>query len=57
MPLAECKTFHSFVSKIFALVFRSDRQGCIERIRETGPEAFAAEMRLAGSYNRPVKRS
>lgn len=57
MPLAECKTFHSFVSKIFAVVFRSDREGCIERIRAIGAEAFAAEMRLEKSYNRPVKRS
>ena len=41
---------------VFQVVFRSDRRGCIERIREVGNEAFAAEMRLSGSYNRPVKR-
>lgn len=56
MPLSECRKFNSFIGKLFGLIFRSDRRGCIERIREIGPEAFAAEMRLAGCYNRPVKQ-
>lgn len=57
MPLPECRKFNSFVGKVFCVIFRSDRRGCIERIREVGPEAFAAEMRKAGCYNRPVKNS
>lgn len=56
MPLSECRKFNSFVGKVFAVVFRSDRRGCVERIREVGCDAFAAEMRLAGSMNRPVKK-
>lgn len=56
MPLDACKKFNSPIGKLFALVFRSDRRGCIERIRAIGAEAFAAEMRQAGCYNRPVKK-
>lgn len=56
MPLADCRKFNSFIGKIFAVVFRSDRRGCIERIRAIGYEAFAAEMRLAGRMNRPVRK-
>ncbi len=56
MPLAACRKFNGFIAKVFAVVFRSDRRGCIERIREVGREAFAAEMRLAGRMNRPVKK-
>lgn len=55
-PLGECRKFNSFVAKVFAVVFRSDRRGCVERIREVGAEAFAAEMQLAGRMNRPVTK-
>lgn len=56
MPLGECKKFNNFIAKIFAVLFRSDRRGCIERIREIGPDAFAAEMKLAGVMHRPVTK-
>lgn len=56
LPLEECKKFNSFISKVFALVFRSNRAGCIHRIREVGAEKFAEEMRLSNSYNQPVKK-
>lgn len=56
MPPQTCKKFDNFIAKVFQVVFRSDRRGCVERIHEVGPEAFAAEMRLSGSYNRPVKK-
>lgn len=52
----ECRKFNNFISKCFKLVFRSDRQGCIERIRKVGLDAFADEMKSAGCYNRPVKQ-
>ena len=55
-PLSECRKFNSFIGKVFGFVFRSDRSGCIARIREVGADAFAGEMRRAGSYNRPVKK-
>ena len=56
MPLEACKKFNNVIAKMLQLVFRSDRRGCVERIRKVGCAAFAAEMRLAGSYNRPVKK-
>ena len=56
LPLYSCSKFYNFIAWIFQVVFRSDRRGCIARIREVGNEACAAEMRLSGSYNRPVKR-
>lgn len=55
LPLAECRKFNSFMGKVFQVLFRSDRRGCVERIREVGYQAFTAEMRLAGSFNRPLK--
>ena len=39
-----CKKFNNFISKIFAVVLRSDRQACIAMIKEKGYENFAAYM-------------
>ncbi len=52
--LADCKKFNHWVGKVFSLLFRSDRAGCVRRIREAGYERFAREMDAAGSQNRPV---
>ncbi len=52
----KCKVFNNFYAKLFSFIFRSDRQGCVDRIREVGYEAFAQEMRLAGRMNRPVTK-
>lgn len=40
----ECKKFNNFISKLFAIVFRSDRVACIGRIRILGIKDYAAEM-------------
>ena len=48
--------FNNFYARLFSFIFRSDRQGCVGRIREVGYEAFAEEMRLAGRMNRPVTK-
>ncbi|MCK9421373.1 MAG: DUF3795 domain-containing protein [Bacteroidales bacterium] len=40
----DCKKFNNFFSKIFALIFRSDRAACIAKIRESGYDGFAAYM-------------
>jgi hypothetical protein len=40
----ECGKFNNFISKIFALIFRSDRPACIAKIKESGYEGFAAFM-------------
>ena len=44
MNLRECKKFNNFFSKLFALIFKSDREGCIHRIREIGEDEYAKEM-------------
>ncbi len=40
----DCRKFNNFFSKVFALIFKSDRAACIARIRETGYEEFAKYM-------------
>ena len=41
---SDCKKFNNLFSKMFGLIFRSNRQGCIDRIKKVGLEKFAAEM-------------
>ena len=38
----DCKKFNNFISKIFGVVFNSDRRKGIEYIKSNGREAFAA---------------
>ena len=40
----DCKKFNNIISKIFGLIFRSNRKACVELIKEKGTEYFAAEM-------------
>jgi len=40
----DCKKFNNFFSKLFALIFKSDREACIRCINEVGEDAFAKEM-------------
>lgn len=40
----ECGKFNNLMSKVFGLMFRSNRAACIERIKKAGRERFAAEM-------------
>ena len=54
MELKECKKFNNFISKIFAVLFRSDRPACIARIKEIGYEDFALEM--AKNQTHTIKR-
>ena len=42
--LRQCKKLNNFVSKIFAIIFRSNRIGNLERIAETGFDSFKAEQ-------------
>lgn len=44
MDVGQCKKFSNFISKVFTIVFRSDRKACIERIRKIGLENYAEEM-------------
>jgi len=41
--LRECDQLNNFFSKVFGFIFRTDRIGNLERIREIGLEAFKAE--------------
>lgn len=41
---AQCKHFNNVMSKIFALVFNSNRPACVKAIRDDGYEAFAERM-------------
>ncbi len=53
MPLESCKEFNSFMAKMFGLIFRSNRAGCIERIKEVGLDSFASEMAEKGIQSIP----
>ena len=39
----DCKKLNNFVSKMFARVFRSDRLGNLDRIKEVGVDGFKKE--------------
>ena len=49
-----CKKFNNFMSKIFALIFKSDRAACIRHIREVGREKYARKM--ADLKSQSIKR-
>lgn len=40
----ECKKMNNFMSKLFSLLFKSDRHACIARIKEVGYDQYAQEM-------------
>jgi len=50
----ECKKFNNFISKIFGLIFRSDRKACIAQIKEKGREGHAEIM--AKAKRQSIKR-
>jgi hypothetical protein len=45
-----CKKFNNAFSKIFGLIFRSDRAACVAMIREKGPEQYAQHMAKNGTH-------
>ena len=49
----DCRKFHNLISRVFGLVFRSNRRACILRIREVGPAAYAEEMAAKGRQSLP----
>lgn len=46
--LENCKTVDNFISKIFALIFRSNRKGNLHQIREIGLEKWVEEQAASG---------
>lgn len=41
---ANCKMLNNFISKVFSLLFGSNRNACIKRIKEVGNQGYAKEM-------------
>lgn len=48
---SDCKKFNNLFSKLFAFVFKSDRQACINMIKEKGYDAYAREMTKRGAQS------
>ena len=46
--LHDCKKLHNLVSRFFGLIFRSDRIGNLDEIREIGFEKFKQERAVSG---------
>ena len=44
VELSECKKFNNFFSKLFGLIFNSNRAACVNRIKEIGYDSYAKEM-------------
>jgi hypothetical protein len=40
----DCKKFNNFISKLFGLIFSSDRRACILQIREVGLQGHVDRM-------------
>lgn len=56
-PVADvraCAKHNNFMSKVFALIFRSDRAACVDRIKKDGYPAFAKYM--AANKLQSIKR-
>lgn len=49
----DCAKFNNFISKIFGLVFRSDRRACIMQIKEKGLRGHAEAMAALGRQSLP----
>jgi len=41
---SDCRKFNNLISKLFGLIFRSDRAACIRQIRRVGIQAHADDM-------------
>lgn len=41
---SDCRKFNNVIANLFGLVFNSNRNACITKIRELGPEKYAAYM-------------
>lgn len=47
---AECGKINNFISKIFALLFRSDRPGALALLRDCGTEEYLRRKRDSGKH-------
>lgn len=51
---ASCRRFDNVISRVFGLVFNSSRRACVLKIRELGPQGYAAFM--AGQRRQSLPR-
>lgn len=49
-----CTKFNNFMSKVFGLIFQSDRAACITQIKQLGLDGHAKAMAESGSHT--IKR-
>jgi hypothetical protein len=47
----DCRIFDNFVSRLFGLIFRSNRAACIAQIRDLGVDGHAEKMSALGSQS------
>jgi len=47
----DCGKFNNIISKLFAIVFRSNRKACIEQIRDGGLQKHAEIMAELGKHS------
>ncbi len=50
----DCKKFNNFISKLFGLIFRSDRRACIVQIAQKGLQGHAQLM--AAGQTQTIRR-
>jgi hypothetical protein len=55
-PGTECRMVNNPISKVFSLIFNSDRAACLRRIRKIGRENFAREMTDLGRPSLPRRK-
>jgi hypothetical protein len=48
---SDCKKFNNIFSKCFAIMFGSNRQACIDMIKEKGYDGFTEEMTKLGKHS------
>lgn len=46
--LRECRNLHNLISRIFGFIFRTNRIGNLNRIRELGIDQFTKEVTAEG---------
>ena len=49
----QCARYNNLISRLFGLIFRSNRAACIDRLRAIGTKVFAAEMAAAKRHSLP----
>lgn len=51
MDFSDCKLNHNLMASFFGLIFNSDRDACVAKIREVGKEGYAGYMAENGKMS------